>query len=95
MVNPFTLIKDLYDASQAGQEMANAAAWADRAHAVAIVTTLLTALLGLLGQFHVVPDGINLTDEDVKAVALGVAAIGTPIANFLHKASNRNAGGVH
>lgn len=86
------MIEELYEASQAGKEMVNPSAWADKAHATAQVTTLLTVSLGLLGQFNVIPDGFALSGEDIKIVAVGIATVGTPIASFLHRASNRNAG---
>ena len=92
MFNPFALISDLNDAAQAGKQMANPAVWSNRAQVTAYVTAALTSIVAIAGMFHVLPAGVVLDEETIKTISLGVAAVGSVVINFLHKASNPNAG---
>jgi hypothetical protein len=92
MINPITLIEELYEATQAGKEMADAKAWSDKSHAAAMVTAAISAVVTILGMFHVIPADLVIDPETIKSVALGIASAGVLVVNFLHTASNRNAG---
>ena len=89
-MNIITIISDLYHASQAGQEIADAKIWANRAQVAARLTVLITAVLALVKQFTGFDLGLN--DADLQQIGAAIAIIGVSIANCLHVASNPNAG---
>lgn len=90
MINPFTLIKDVYNASEAGQQLAKPEAWSKRASVVAALSTLIGAGLAILAQFTDID--LGLSDADIQQIASGIAVVGVAIADRLHVASNPNAG---
>lgn len=90
MLNPFSLIKNLYDASQAGQQLADASTWSKVASATGALSTLIGVALALINQLTTIDFG--LTDEQVHTIAVGIATLGCAIADRLHVASNPNAG---
>lgn len=90
MINPFTLIKEVYDASEAGQQLATPEVWTKRASAIAALSTLIGAGLAILAQFTDI--ALGLTDADIQQIASGIAVVGVAIADRLHVASNPNAG---
>ena len=89
-MNILTVISDVYNASQAGQEIVNAKTWSKRANAAAKVTILLTVGLSLLKQFSGVD--LGLSDVELQQVVAAIAVVGVSIANVLHTISNPNAG---
>ena len=90
MFNPFSLIKNIYDASEAGQQLANAETWSKVASVTGVLSTLIGIGLALLAQFTSID--LGLTDEQVHTVAVGIATFGCAIADRLHVATNPNAG---
>jgi len=90
MINVFSVIKDVYDASEEGKQIANPKTWANRGSAaIAIVALIQTAIL-LANEFLKTP--ITINDIDVKTIGEGVAIVGVFVANKLHVAANPNAG---
>lgn len=90
MINPFSLIKDIYQASEAGQQLADSKTWAKRANATQQLSILVVAGLGLANQF--LSNDIQMSQEDLNYVVTGIAVVGGLIANQLHISSNPNAG---
>lgn len=89
-MNIFTVISDVYSASQAGQEIANAKTWANRANTGAKLTILLTAGLSLFKQFSGID--IGLSDADLQQIGSAIAIVGVSVVSVMHTASNPNAG---
>jgi len=89
-MNPFVLIKDLYDASEVGKEIANPETWAKRAKATTTVTILVTVCLSLLKQLAGID--LGLSDAELQQIGAAVAVIGVSIAQVMSVASNPNAG---
>ncbi len=89
-MNIFTVISDVYNASQAGQSMADARTWANRANAGAKATILLTVGLSLLKQFS--GFDLGLSDADLQQIGAAVAIVGVSICNVMHTVANPNAG---
>jgi type III secretory pathway component EscS len=91
-MNPFVIIKDVYDASEAGQQLANPTIWAKRATLTQQLTLLLAAVVGLANQF--LGTEIQLSEEDLRYVVTGIAVVGGLVANQLHISSNPHAGRI-
>jgi hypothetical protein len=89
-MNVFLLIKDIYQASEAGQEIAKPETWANRASAAANLTILLTVAFSLLKEFTNFDMGLN--EDEIRQVVAGIAVFGVAISNRLHIAANPNAG---
>lgn len=89
-MNLFMVIADVYKASQAGQEIANAKTWASTGHATAVLTVLLTIGLSLLKQFSGID--LGLSDAELQQVGAAIAIVGVSISSVLHVVSNPNAG---
>jgi len=91
MFKILSIISDLNDAAQAGQQLENAKVWANRGQAVSALTVIIT-FFGLVGSyFNVIPDNA-LSPDDIKTIALGIAAGGTVVTHILHRTTNPNSG---
>jgi hypothetical protein len=91
-MNIFALIKAVYDASEAGKQLANPGSWAGRATATARLVVLLNTALLLVNHF--LGTEFHLGPEDAQAVATGISIIGMLVVDRLHVASNEAAGKV-
>ena len=89
-MNTFVLIKDIYQASEAGKEIANPANWANRASVISNMTILLTVVFSLLKDLINFDMGLN--QDEIGQVAAGITVLGFAISNRLHIAANPNAG---
>jgi len=91
-MNPFTLIRDVYVASESGQQLAKPETWANRATVTAKVVVFITVVLAVVNQFT--SFGENISAADIHTVAEGIVVVGMFAVDRLHTASNVSAGKV-
>lgn len=84
-----TLIRNIYDATQAGKELTDASTWANRATMSANLAMFATAVLPVL-QFLGLQ--IDVESSDIQAFSTTASVLLIWAADRLHTASNRNAG---
>jgi uncharacterized membrane protein len=80
----------IWEALQAGKQLANPAVWNNRANSVAILTALITAAIGLARGFGI--ELPTITGVDIAQIALGLSTLGSIIVPLIFNASNKRAG---
>lgn len=80
----------IWEALQAGKQLADPAIWSNRANTVAILTTLVTAAVGLARGFGI--ELPTITGVDIAQIALGLSTLGSIIVPVIHTAANKRAG---
>jgi hypothetical protein len=80
----------IWQALQAGKQLADPDVWSNRANTVAILTALITAAIGLARGFGI--DLPTITGVDIAQIALGLSTLGYIVVPLLHTAANKRAG---
>lgn len=88
----FLTIREIYNALEAGKQLANPTTWANRATATAALVAFIQISLLLSGEF--LTDQVNLSEGEIQAIAAIVSFIGVFISDRLHTAANKDAGKI-
>lgn len=93
-MNILTILSQLNAAQKAGETIINPATWANRATAAGAVSAMLATGGALASNFlgQDVWQYLGVTPDGLQNISLGVVVVGGAVSNYLHKASNPNAG---
>lgn len=84
------IISDFFSALKQGKALKNAGVWSNRAALANALAGLLGGVLAILYSFGVVH--VQIDQETVQAIALGVASLYAAANTIMHAAANKDAG---
>lgn len=85
-----TLLKDIADASHAGNALQNPHVWANRATSTAALVALFNAIIPITNWVFGVH--LALSSGDIQAISGGISVVGVLLVDRLHTAANTEAG---
>lgn len=83
------ILSDIWRALRAGEELENSATWKNRQAAISAITAVLGLVVAILPKIGV---KIELSHDDIVAVAGGIAALGGMLSTYFTAATSKRVG---